>query len=68
MHLFVKTAVVGVLFAGSIHAANADNIDALTLLGNYNLITSGNVTSYSEVDGNALIGGDLAAGGNYHIH
>lgn len=68
MHLFVKTAVVGILFASSIHAANADNIDALTLLGNYNLITSGNVTSYSEVDGNALIGGNLAGNSNYHIH
>jgi choice-of-anchor A domain-containing protein len=63
-----KIAMVGALFAGSVHAANANTTDAVTLLNNYNLITSANLGSTSEMDGNALIGGNLYGGSNYHIH
>lgn len=65
----VKAVVSGILFASSIQATNASPIEAMSLLNNYNLITSGNVASYSEVDGNALIGGNLSGTtSNYHIH
>jgi choice-of-anchor A domain-containing protein len=51
------------------HVANATSVEveAMSLLQQYNLITSGNVTSSSEVDGNALIGGNLS-GGMYNMH
>lgn len=65
----VKAVVSGILFAGAIQPANASPAEAMSLLNNYNLITSGNVESYSEVDGNALIGGSLSGStSNYHIH
>jgi choice-of-anchor A domain-containing protein len=51
------------------HFAYADalEIDAMSLLNHYNLITSGNVISTSEIDGNALIGGNVT-GGMYNMH
>ncbi|MDD4913541.1 MAG: choice-of-anchor A family protein [Methylococcales bacterium] len=55
------------LLISAMQTAHADFVEAVSLLDKYNLITTGNVTSYSEVDGNALIGGNLT-GGNYHIH
>lgn len=68
MHFSIRFAVTGALFAGSIHAANASSVDALNLLGNYNVITSGDATVNSHVDGNTLIGGNLSSHGDYHIH
>ena len=64
-----KLALAGLLFVSFSHAANATSVEveAMSLLHEYNLITSGNVTSYSEVDGNALIGGNLS-GGMYNMH
>jgi choice-of-anchor A domain-containing protein len=67
MHFPIRFAVTTALFAGSIHAAHASSVDALNLLNNYNLITSGDTTSYSHVDGKALIGGNLY-GGDYNMH
>lgn len=67
MHFPIRFAVTTALLAGSVHAANAGSIDALNLLNNYNVITSGDATSYSEADGKALIGGNLY-GGQYNMH
>jgi len=39
-----------------------------TLLSDWNLIVRNNVTSSSEVDGSALIGGNLTGTSNYSIH
>jgi choice-of-anchor A domain-containing protein len=68
MHFSVKLTMAGFFLTGVFQNVHAGSIDPISLLGNYNLITSGNVTSYSEMDGNALIGGDLSGGGNYHTH
>ncbi len=64
-----KFALVGMILASMSHAANATSVEveAMSLLQQYNLITSGNVISTSEVDGNALIGGSVA-GGSYNMH
>ncbi len=67
MHFVAKPGITTLLLAASMHTASASTLDALTLLRNYNLITSGNVTSSSEVDGNALIGGNVS-GGMYNMH
>lgn len=68
MHFPIRTAVTTALLAGSVHAANAGSIDALNLLDNYNVITSGDAAVKSHVDGNTLIGGHLSSSGDYHIH
>lgn len=64
-----KIAMAGALFTGGLQAANASTAEALSLLNNYNLITSADLGTTSEVDGNALIGGNLySTTSNYHIH
>ena len=68
MQFPVKALVAGILFAGSFHVAHASTAEALTLMNNYNLIASGNLSSISEVDGNALVGGNLFEGSRYHTH
>lgn len=64
-----KLAMVGVaaLSVNQLAYADAVEIDAMSLLNQYNLITSGNVISTSEIDGNALIGGNVT-GGMYNMH
>ncbi|WP_289245259.1 choice-of-anchor A family protein [Methylophaga sp. UBA678] len=64
-----KLAMVGVvtLSINQLAYADAVEIDAMSLLNQYNLITSGNVISTSEIDGNALIGGNVN-GGMYNMH
>lgn len=62
-----KIAMAGALFTGSLHAADASTTEALSLLNNYNLITSADLGTASEVEGNALIGGNLYGNSNYHI-
>ncbi len=64
-----KLAMVGMISLSVNHLAHADavEIDAMSLLNQYNLITSGNVISTSEIDGNALIGGNVT-GGMYNMH
>jgi len=64
-----KLAMVGVvtLSVNQLAYADAVEIDAMSLLNQYNLITSGNVISTSEIDGNALIGGNVN-GGMYNMH
>ncbi len=64
-----KLAMVGVVTLSVNQLAHADavEIDAMSLLNQYNLITSGNVISTSEIDGNALIGGNVN-GGMYNMH
>ena len=51
------------------HLAHAGQIgfDGIALLNQYNLIVEGDVNSVSEIDGNALIGGDVY-GGLYNMH
>lgn len=68
MNTFYKISSLGVLLSIS-NMASAETVEvaALSLLNNYNLITSGNVASTSEVEGNALIGGDVT-GGLYNMH
>ncbi len=41
---------------------------AASLLSNWNLIVENNVSTSSEVDGSALVGGSLASTSNYSIH
>ena len=67
MKFNIKLATVS-LFISTFSTSYADGKTALELLDNYNLITSGNVYSSSEVDGNALIGGNLSGNSNYNIH
>ena len=64
-----KLAMVGIVTISVNQLAYADavEIDAMSLLNQYNLITSGNVISTSEIDGNALIGGNVN-GGMYNMH
>jgi choice-of-anchor A domain-containing protein len=64
-----KFSIAGMLLVGLSQVANAGSVevDAISLLNQYNLITSGNVTSSSHVDGNALIGGNVS-GGTYNMH
>lgn len=64
-----KLVIAGLLSLSFAHAANAGSleIESMSLLNEYNLITAGDVTSSSEVEGNALVGGNLA-GGRYNIH
>lgn len=66
---FSKLAMVGLvtLSVNQFAYADAVEIDAMSLLNQYNLITSGNVISTSEIDGNALIGGNVT-GGMYNMH
>lgn len=45
--------------------ASADAVS--DLINTYNVIVFGDITSYSEVDGNVLAGGNVS-GGNYAIH
>ena|SRR5690554_5729985 len=54
-------------FLSCVQIASASPVDATSLLNQYNLIISGNVTSTSEVEGNALIGGNVD-GGLYNMH
>lgn len=59
--------LTSLFFLGFSHLANAGPVDATSLLNQYNLILAGNVTSTSEVEGNALIGGNVN-GGQYNMH
>lgn len=59
--------LVSLFFLGLSHLVNASPVDATSLLNQYNLILVGNVTSTSEVEGNALIGGNVN-GGQYNMH
>ncbi|ODN67308.1 hypothetical protein A9E74_01035 [Methylophaga muralis] len=54
-----KFTLIGLFFISINQFAQAGPVDATSLLNQYNLITSGNVTSTSEVEGNALIGGNV---------
>ena len=62
-----KFTLAGILFISFANMANAGPVDATSLLNQYNLITSGDVTSTSEVEGNALMGGNVN-GGMYNMH
>ncbi|MBS1213979.1 MAG: hypothetical protein H6R26_2596, partial [Proteobacteria bacterium] len=62
MNLTVRFAVAGLVLAGSLQAAHASTVDAAALLRDYNLITAGDATVSSHVDGKSLIGGNLAGG------
>lgn len=62
-----KLSLIGILFFGISQMAHSGPVDATSLLNQYNLITSGNVTSTSEVEGNALVGGNVN-GGMYNMH
>lgn len=64
-----KFSIAGMLFVGISQIANASpvEVEAISLLNQYNLITSGNVKNSSHVDGNALIGGNVS-GGEYNNH
>lgn len=64
-----KWIISGLLSLSFSYSANAGSlaVESVSLLNEYNLIISGNVTSSSEVDGNALVGGNLS-GGLYNIH
>jgi len=59
LHLSIKLILSGLLLSAAMQTVHADDNSAVTLLDNYNLITSGNVTTSYEVEGNALIGGNL---------
>lgn len=62
-----KLTFAGILFISSAQLANAGPVDTTSLLNQYNLITAGDVKSTSEVEGNALIGGNVD-GGMYNMH
>ena len=62
-----KLTLAGLFFISINQLAQASPVDATSLLNQYNLITSGNVKSTSEVEGNALIGGNVD-GGMYNMH
>ncbi len=65
--LYKATAMGLFLSIANIASAGSVAFEALSLLNNYNLITSGDVSSTSEVEGNALIGGNVT-GGLYNMH
>lgn len=62
-----KLTLASLFFISCSQMANASPVDATSLLNQYNLITSGDVTSTSEVEGNTLIGGNID-GGMYNMH
>ncbi len=55
------------LFSIDSQRAEASTLSATQLLNTYNAIVFGNLTSTSEMDGNALVGGAVS-GGNYDTH
>ena len=63
----IFTASILALCVSQVAHADPVEIGALSLLKEYNLITLGDVTSTSEVEGNALIGGNVN-GGQYNMH
>ncbi|HXP97695.1 MAG TPA: choice-of-anchor A family protein [Telmatospirillum sp.] len=58
------TSVTGMMFLSS--EASATTL-ATDILNDYNLVVFGSLSSTSEVDGKAFVGGN-ASGGNYQIH
>ncbi|HEC75452.1 MAG TPA: choice-of-anchor A family protein [Methylophaga aminisulfidivorans] len=62
----IFTASILALCVSQVVHADPVEIGAMSLLKEYNLITLGDVTSTSEVEGNALIGGNVN-GGQYNM-
>ncbi|RAK64395.1 collagen-binding domain-containing protein [Phenylobacterium kunshanense] len=59
---------MGALTAGAAHAGVTEMNAALDAMGRYNLIVQGNVTSSSEVEGRAFVGGSvLGNASNYNL-
>lgn len=51
-----------VLIALAPAAASATTLTAPSIISNFNLVASGNVTSTEDIEGSAVIGGDLSGG------
>ncbi len=51
--------VAGVALAVSIAKAEAKQLTAAEILSSFNLVTNGNVTTQSDIEGSAVIGGNL---------